>query len=67
VAGVLAAALAAWIVFAESGDPGAWFLLGAIGIALALVGPGVWSVDARIFGWKRLDMRRRDERGPPSD
>jgi putative oxidoreductase len=33
--------------------------LGALGAALALLGPGAWSVDARLFGWKRLDIRSR--------
>jgi putative oxidoreductase len=28
--------------------------VGVLGIALALIGPGAWSVDARLFGWKRF-------------
>jgi hypothetical protein len=28
-----------------------------IGVALALLGPGAWSIDARLFGWKRLEIR----------
>ena len=28
----------------------------AMGAALELVGPGAWSVDARLFGWKRIDV-----------
>ena len=27
---------------------------GALGLALAMLGPGAWSVDARIFGRKRI-------------
>jgi uncharacterized membrane protein YphA (DoxX/SURF4 family) len=27
--------------------------------ALAMLGPGAWSVDARLFGWKRIDLRDR--------
>jgi putative oxidoreductase len=34
-------------------------LLAAIGAALALLGPGAWSVDARPFGWRRIDVRER--------
>lgn len=33
-----------------------YWLLGAICAALALLGPGAWSVDARVFGWKRIDI-----------
>ena len=38
---------------------GSLFLLAAIGAALGLLGPGAWSVDARLFGWRRIDVRDR--------
>ena len=31
-------------------------LTGTITAALAMLGPGHWSVDARLFGWKRIDQ-----------
>ena len=31
-------------------------LLAAMGAALALLGPGAVSFDARLFGWKRIDL-----------
>ena len=34
-------------------------LAGAVGAALAMLGPGRWSVDARLFGWKRIEAPRR--------
>jgi putative oxidoreductase len=37
------------------GDRWAMVLLGTIGCALAMLGPGLWSVDARLFGWKRVE------------
>jgi hypothetical protein len=40
----------------RSGDPWVKVLLGTIGVALAFIGPGAWSVDARRFGWKRIDI-----------
>ena len=30
-------------------------LVGALCAALAMIGPGAWSIDARRFGWKRID------------
>jgi putative oxidoreductase len=57
VAGTLAAGVEAWKMFSHTGDPWIHILLGALGAALALLGPGAWSVDARLFGWKRLDIR----------
>jgi uncharacterized membrane protein YphA (DoxX/SURF4 family) len=34
-------------------------LVAALGIALALLGPGAWSVDAWRFGWRRIEIPDR--------
>jgi hypothetical protein len=34
-------------------------LAATIGGALMMLGPGRWSVDARLFGWKRIDAAPR--------
>ena len=34
-------------------------LLAALGAALAMIGPGAWSVDARLFGRKRIRIPQR--------
>lgn len=59
IAGSLVAALGIWFACTHVEDPLASVLLATIGAALALVGPGAWSIDARLFGWKRIDIRDR--------
>jgi putative oxidoreductase len=34
-------------------------VLAALGVALAMIGPGAWSVDARLFGRKRIRIAER--------
>jgi hypothetical protein len=59
VAGSLVAAIGIWFAVTRAEDPLASVLLATIGAALALVGPGAWSIDARLFGWKRIAVRHR--------
>jgi putative oxidoreductase len=59
ITGSLVAAIGLWFAVTHAQDPMADVLLAAIGAALALVGPGGWSIDARLFGWKRIDVRDR--------
>jgi uncharacterized membrane protein YphA (DoxX/SURF4 family) len=58
-AGVLAAVIELWYTFSQPGGALTHILLITLAIAVALVGPGAWSVDARLFGWKRIEIRNR--------
>ena len=57
IAGALVVILALWDALAQHGNPCPCILLATIGVALALLGPGAWSFDAWLFGWKRIDIQ----------
>lgn len=66
IAGAAMAASQCWIALAgvhrrlfPSDSLLAHFLLAALGASLALLGPGAWSVDARLFGRKLLAHENR--------
>jgi uncharacterized membrane protein YphA (DoxX/SURF4 family) len=59
IAGALAAGVELWCAFSQTGDPLTHILLVTLGAAVALLGPGAWSVDARLFGWKRINIPNR--------
>ena len=59
IAGVAMAIAELWIAFSPQGDPWTHLPLATLGAGLAMLGPGAWSVDARLFGRKRLEIRDR--------
>jgi len=60
IAGALVATSELWMIFFyQAPNVRAAILLAVLGIALAMLGPGAWSVDARLFGRKRIDFRDR--------
>ena len=60
IAGSALAVFAFWAAFSGGGDPWGQILLAGVGAALAMLGPGAWSIDARLFGRKRLFRERQD-------
>ncbi|HEX8765158.1 MAG TPA: hypothetical protein VF740_08355 [Candidatus Acidoferrum sp.] len=48
-----------WIAFSSVDAAVVHLLLAVLGASLAMLGPGAWSVDARLFGRKRIDIRSR--------
>jgi putative oxidoreductase len=59
VAGVLLAVAELCLAFSHASDPSIHILLSALAAALAMLGPGAWSVDARLFGRKRIQIPLR--------
>jgi uncharacterized membrane protein YphA (DoxX/SURF4 family) len=58
VVGILVAIVEVWIVFAVAGNSSVPLMLATIGAALAMIGPGALSVDARLFGRKHIEGRQ---------
>ena len=60
VAGALVAIVKVSIAFSRyfshSGDPWIPIVQAVLGAVLAMVGPGAWSIDARLFGRKRIEL-----------
>ena len=59
IVGTSVALIEIWKIFSLAGDKWVWLLLGTASAALAMLGPGFWSIDARLFGWKRIEAPPR--------
>jgi putative oxidoreductase len=52
--GALVAVVQVWIALAGAGDESVAVILATLGGTLAMIGPGAWSIDARLFGRKHI-------------
>ena len=59
IVGTSIALIEIWKMLTVAGDKWVWLLLGTAAVALAMLGPGLWSIDARLFGWKRIEAPPR--------
>jgi len=54
--GTLIAIVELWLAVTHFSNPWISILLGSIGVTLAMLGPGAFSVDAHLFGRRHLDV-----------
>ncbi len=59
IAGGLVAAVGLWLAWSHPANSWISFHFGVLGAALAMLGPGGCSVDARIFGRKHIRIPER--------
>jgi uncharacterized membrane protein YphA (DoxX/SURF4 family) len=56
MAGVLVVLVELWTAIAKADSLRSCAILASVGAALLMLGPGVRSIDARLFGRKRIDL-----------
>ena len=58
VCGTLIALVEVWVAY-SSASAGIPIMLATFGATLAMLGPGAWSIDARLFGRKHIEISER--------
>ena len=59
IAGALVVVVELWTAVSRADNLRTCIGLAVVGAALAMLGPGIWSLDARLFGRKRIDIGDR--------
>ena len=55
-AGIMAAVAEVWIAFSHPGYRWPQIELSGLCLSLVMIGPGAWSIDARLFGRKQINL-----------
>lgn len=55
VAGTMIAIIELWFAMIHPDQPWVPLLLGILGATVSMIGPGAWSLDARLFGRKHIE------------
>jgi putative oxidoreductase len=58
LAGITIAIVEVWILLASPGSSLTPIMLGGLGGTVAMIGPGMWSIDAKLYGRKHLEDPR---------
>ena len=58
LAGITIAILGVWVFFACSAHSLTAIIVAVLGATAAMIGPGMWSIDARLYGRKHLQDPR---------
>jgi putative oxidoreductase len=56
ICGTLIAVVEMWLACSSSDSGGVSIILAILGASLAMIGPGAWSIDARLFGRKHFEI-----------
>jgi uncharacterized membrane protein YphA (DoxX/SURF4 family) len=62
----VAAFIEAWIAFSHPGSLSPAIGLMGLSLSLAMIGPGAWSIDARLFGRKQIDPSKFERESDPA-
>jgi len=58
LAGITIAIVGVWVFFACSAHSLTAIIVAVFGATVAMIGPGLWSIDARLYGRKHLQDPR---------
>ena len=57
IAGIAALVIELWAFGARAHESLPSLISGTLGATIAMIGPGAWSIDARLFGRKHIETR----------